>query len=306
MTANPEVFGDVLYIQDAKSNIYAIDKTTGSQIWEKFYDQVVPAGGPNGIALGYGLAVFPVGTGDVAAITLDEGEEVWQVSIEGPRGEGITMAPLIYDNTVYISTIPGQPEGFYEGGMRGLIYALDINDGSVLWYFDTTTDNLWGNARENSGGGLWHPPSIDDDGNLYVGIGNAGPLPGSKTFPSGSSRPGDNDYANSLLRINPDSASVDWYINVKPHDLFDLDNQLTPILATMNIDGSDTPVVYSSGKHGYVVCANAENGQELWRTALVSIRTTMQQTFQSKEKILSGSCRELSVEWKLRWPSRME
>jgi outer membrane protein assembly factor BamB len=138
----------------------------------------------------------------------------------------------------------------------------------VVWVFDTTTDNLWGNSRVNSGGGLWHPPSVDADGNLYVGVGNAAPFPGNEEFPGGSSYPGDNDYANSLVRINPDTAGVDWYINVTGHNFFDHDNQLSPILATVSMDGTDTPVVFSSGKHGYIVAADPETGEELWRTAV--------------------------------------
>lgn len=269
LTANPIVAGDIVYLQDAKSNIYALDKTTGEQKWTNTYNNDVPSGGPNGIAVGYGMAVFSLGgAGDVVATTADTGEEVWRTNILGPLGEGITMAPLIYDNTVYISTIPGNPEEFYQGGMRGVIYALDAHDGHVVWYFDTTTENLWGNARVNSGGGLWHPPSVDADGNLYVGIANASPYPGTKEFPGASSRPGDNDYANALMRINPDTAGYDWYINVKPHDLWDHDNQLSPMLAIVTIGGTDTPAVFSSGKHGWVVAANSETGEELWRTAV--------------------------------------
>lgn len=267
LTANPIVAGEIVYLQDAKSNVYAFDKSTGEEVWTNEYDDDVPSGGPNGIAVGYGLAVFPLGgAGDVVAVKADTGEEVWRTNILGPLGEGITMAPLIYDNHVYISTIPGSPEEFYQGGMRGVIYALDAHDGAVVWYFDTTTDNLWGNARVNSGGGLWHPPSVDSEGNLYVGIANASPYPGTEDFPGASSRPGDNDYANALMRIDPETASYDWYINVKPHDLFDHDNQLSPILANVSIEGAETPVVFSSGKHGWVVAANSETGEELWRT----------------------------------------
>ncbi|MGN6032475.1 MAG: outer membrane protein assembly factor BamB family protein [Thermomicrobiales bacterium] len=267
LTANPIVAGDTVFIQDAKSNIYALNKETGETIWANTYNDDVPSGGPNGIAVGYGMAVFSLGgAGDVIAVDAATGTEIWRHNIQGPLGEGITMAPAIYDSTVYISTIPGDAEEFYQGGMRGFIYALDATDGHVIWYFDTTTGNLWGNGRVNSGGGLWHPPSIDADGNLYVGIANASPYPGTPEFPGASSRPGDNDYANALMRINPDIANYDWYINVKPHDLFDHDNQLTPILAEVDIDGVATPMVFSSGKHGWIVAANSDTGAELWRT----------------------------------------
>ncbi|MGC4192286.1 MAG: PQQ-binding-like beta-propeller repeat protein [Thermomicrobiales bacterium] len=265
LTASPIVVGDVVYQQDMQSNVHALNKETGEVIWSNEYG--VGTIGPNGIAAGYGLLVFSLGdTGEVVAVKQEDGSEVWRHSILGPLNEGITMAPIIYDSTVYISSVPGSSGGFYLGGQRGVIYALDANNGNVVWYFDTTTDNLWGNARVNSGGGLWHPPSIDEDGNLYVSIANASPYPGTPEYPAGSSRKSDNDYANALMRINPATASYDWYINVKPFDLFDLDTQLSPVLSNVTINGADTPVVFTSGKHGVVVAANRETGEELWRT----------------------------------------
>lgn len=267
LVANPVIADGVLFQQDAQSNVYAFNAATGELIWFNEYNNDVPSGGPNGVGLGYGMAFFTLGgDGVVVAAKQDTGEEVWRTTIKGYRHEGITMAPLVYDSTVYVSTIPGTPEAFYNGGQRGFIFALDASTGKILWYFDTTVDNLWNNARINSGGGLWHVPSVDDDGQLYVGIGNAAPYPGTPDFPNATSRLGDNNYANSLLKIDPDSASIDWYINVKPHDLFDLDNQLTPVLASVNLNGTDTNVVFTSGKHGIVVAANAETGEELWRT----------------------------------------
>lgn len=265
--SNPVIAGDVLYVQDAMSNVYAVNKETGEEVWTNEYNVAVPSGGPNGVGLGYGLAVYTLGgPGDVIAVKADTGKEVWRTNVRGYRMEGITMAPLVYDSTVYVSTIPGTPESFYNGGQRGVILALDAGTGKVLWYFDTTTDNLWHNARVNSGGGLWHVPSVDDDGQIYVGIGNAAPYPGNTKFPAGSSRPGDNNFACSLLKINPDTGGLEWFINVKPHDLFDLDNQLTPILASLEINGTPTAVAFSSGKHGIVVAADAKTGKELWRT----------------------------------------
>jgi outer membrane protein assembly factor BamB len=267
LVANPIVVGDLVYIQDGLSNVYAANKATGEQVWSNEYNDEVPTGGPNGLAVGYGMAVFTLGNaGDVIAVDAMTGDEVWRATIRGPLGEGITSAPLIFDNTVYISTVPGNLEAFYQPGQRGVVHALDVMTGEVIWYFDTTTDNLWGNFAVNSGGGLWHPPSVDADGNLYLGVGNAAPFPGNEAFPGGSSYPGDNDYANCLVRLNPTSGGVDWYINVTGHNFMDHDNQNTPVLATMTMDGAETPVVFSSGKHGYIVAANPETGEELWRT----------------------------------------
>lgn len=273
LVAAPTIVGNTLFQQDALSNVYAIDLETGESLWTIEHNEPVPSGGPNGTAAGYGYLVYTVGgPADVIAVKADSGEQVWSTNVQGFRHEGITISPLVYDSTVYVSTIPGTPEAFYQGNQRGFLIALDLIDGKVLWYFDTTVDNLWGsdggNARINSGGGLWHPPSVDDEGNLYVGIGNASPYPGIPEYPAASSRPGDNDYTNAIIRIDPDRAAVDWFVNVKPHDLFDLDNQLSPVLTTASINGEDQKIVITSGKHGLVVAFNQETGEEYWRTAV--------------------------------------
>jgi outer membrane protein assembly factor BamB len=264
ITSQTTFVGDILYSQDTMSNVFALDKATGEVLWSKEYDLPITVGGPCGVAIGYGIAVYPVGNGGVAAIDATTGDDLWQISLTGPRGEGISMVPGIYNSTVYISTVPGGADGFYNGGQRGIFYALDISTGRVLWYFDTTTDNLWGNPRANSGGGLWHPPAFDADGNIYIDVANPAPWPGNAEYPAGSSRPGENLYTDSIVRLNKDTAGVDWYLKAKDNDFFDLDNQLSPILA--EIDGKLT--VFASGKHGYVIAADAETGTQLWKTAV--------------------------------------
>jgi outer membrane protein assembly factor BamB len=263
LTANPIVAGDTVFIQDAAANVYALNKATGEQLWANTYSETVPSGGPNGLAVANGVVYTTLGgTANVIALAADTGKELWRTNIQGPLLEGITTAPLVYDNAVYVSTIPGESNGFYEGGQRGVIHALDATNGKVLWYFDTTTDNLWGNPRVNSGGGFWHPPSVDEEGKLYIGIGNPAPWPGTTDWPNGTSRPGDNLYTNCILKMDPATGTLEWYYQVVPHDLFDRDNQLTPVLADL-ADGRK--VVFISGKHGYVVCLERHSGDVLWR-----------------------------------------
>ena len=204
LTANPIVAGDLVFVQDANSNVYAYKKETGDVAWTAPLNDPVPSGGPNGLAAAYGFIFTTAGgTADVVCLKQDTGEEVWRTNIKGPLNEGITTAPAVYDSVVYVSTIPGTPEAFYGGGQRGLIHALDAATGAVLWYFDTTTDNLWGNPRVNSGGGFWHPPTFDENGQMFVGIGNPAPYPGTAEWPSGTSYPGDNLYTDCLLKFDP-------------------------------------------------------------------------------------------------------
>jgi glucose dehydrogenase len=172
LVATAMVAGDTVYQQDGMSNVHAINKETGEVRWTKTYDADVPSGGPNGVAVAYGRVFYSVGGGIVHCIDAETGDDIWETDLIGPLDEGIDMAPLVYDNVVYISTIPGSPEGFYQPGQRGVFYGLDVQDGSVLWYWETVNDNLWGNPRVNSGGGLWHPPTVDEQGNIYLAVAN--------------------------------------------------------------------------------------------------------------------------------------
>lgn len=249
------------------SNVHALDKTTGEVLWTKSYESEPPSGGPNGVAVAYGRVFFSEGLGTVRAIDAATGDDIWETtSLIGPLDEGICMAPLVYDGVVYISTIPGSQEGFYLPGQRGIFYAIDAESGTVLWYWETTVDNLWGNPRVNSGGGLWHPPSVDEQGSVYLGVANAAPYPGTEKWPNASSRPGDNPYTNNLVSLNTATGQLNWAFSVTGRDIFDLDNHLTPILATITVDGVERAVVIGSGKHGIVVAADASTGEELWRT----------------------------------------
>jgi outer membrane protein assembly factor BamB len=269
LVANPAIVDGVVFQQTGVSDVYAINLADGTVKWQKIYNQQVPTGGPNGVAVAYGNAYYAVGgAGEVVCVDAETGDDIWSVFIAGPRKEGIDMSPAVYGGVVYISTIPGNVDAFYQGGQRGVIHGLDATTGQVLWYFDTTVDNLWGNSMVNSGGGLWHPPSFDDEGFSYYGIGNASPFPGTEEFPNASSRPGDNDYTNNVLKIDPATAGLVWNHNISPHDVFDLDNQLTPVLTSWvnEVTGYETKLVIAAGKHGYVVAVDPLVGEEVWRT----------------------------------------
>lgn len=265
LTSNPIINGDTVYLVDMQSNIIVLDKTTGETLWTKEYQ--VPTVGPNGLTVAYGHLYSVLGdTAEVVAINVETQEEAWRVQLSNNIGEGIDIAPVVYDNTVYVSTVPGNTRVFYRGGQRGIFYALDASSGSTIWQWDTTTDNLWGNGRVNSGGGLWNPPAIDDDGMLYLGVANAAPYPGNSEFPNATSRPGQNDYANNLVAIDPTTASVTWNVNIKPDDNYDLDNHLSPIIVDTTIGDQPITLIITSGKHGFVAAVEKISGVTMWKT----------------------------------------
>jgi outer membrane protein assembly factor BamB len=262
--STPIVADGVVYTQDLFSNVKAIDLQTGQVKWSKDYNaQDV---GPNGVAIGYGK-IYGATSDFAFALDKNTGAEVWRSKrLTRNANEGIDMAPAVFDGTMYISTVPGSPKSFYKGNGAGVLWALDASTGKVKWKFWTVPENLWSPEHKdiNSGGGLWHPPGFDNNGDVYVDVANPAPWLGTDKFPWGSSRPGPDPHTNTLVKLNREDGKIIWERQVLPHDVYDWDLQLPPILTT---DGN-RDLVLVSGKQGYVYAIDADNGNIVWKKAV--------------------------------------
>ncbi len=248
-----------VYLQDLNSNVYALDRASGKLKWRHAFNK--PSNGPNGVAYGDGRIY---GATDRNAFALDatSGKLLWSRMLTRSRNEGIDIAPQLYDDTVLLSTVPGNVRSFYAGGATGVVFALDATSGKIKWRFETVKggSKLWGNPRVNSGGGFWYPPAVDDQGRVFIPVANPAPFPGTPKFPNGSSRPGPNLYTNSLVVLDGETGRLLWYRQPLPHDIRDYDLEISPILAT--VDGVETVMV--AGKMGKVYAYRSANGRHLW------------------------------------------
>ncbi len=259
----PIITDDTVYTQELDSAVSAYSLADGTRKWRhEFPNQ--PDLGPNGVTLGYGK-VFGATSDYAFALDADTGKLVWQSrKLTRNRNEGIDMAPAVYDGLVYVSTVPGNAKGFYKGDGVGTLHALDADNGSQKWLFRTVPLNLWDAKYKgvNSGGGLWYSPAFDENGDLYADVANPAPWPGTNKLPWGKSRPGPNLYTNSILKLDHATGKLIWHRQVLPHDVYDWDLQLSPVIA--HTGGRD--VVIAAGKVGYVYEADAKSGQLLWKT----------------------------------------
>jgi outer membrane protein assembly factor BamB len=261
MSATPVISGGVVYVQDMASNVTAYSLDTGKQLWKRDFN--APDEGPNGVTVGYGL-VYGATSDYAFALDAATGVEVWRsAKLTRNANEGIDMAPAVFDNRVYVSTVPGNAKAFYAGNGQGRVFALDAQTGEAKWVFDTVPPSIWSTqfTHVNSGGGLWHPPAFDGSGHMFVDIANPAPWPGTDAQPWGASRPGPNLYTDSLVRLDRHTGQVVWYRQMIPHDIYDWDLQLPPVIT--NVDGRE--VVVSAGKMGYVYETDADTGTLLWK-----------------------------------------
>jgi outer membrane protein assembly factor BamB len=253
----PVIVNGVVFAQDLESNVMAISLATGKVLWTHDYNS--PNGGPDGVSVAGGVVYAAT---NHAAVALDAatGAQLWSRTLIGNDHEGIDMAPGYNHGTVYVSTVPVNPlVGGYLGGGEGILWALNARTGAPEWSWDQVQD-LWGNPGVNSGGGLWYQPSFDAQGNIYLGIGNPGPVFGTKKYPLGSSRPGPDLYTDSVVKLSP-AGKLLWYYQLTPHDLYDWDLQNPPVLTTAN----GRPVVIDGGKAGILIELDAQTGKLLWK-----------------------------------------
>ena len=256
----PVVVNGVVYLQDLESNVMAIRLATGKVLWTRDYNSV--NGGPDGVNVVNGV-VYAATDSAAVALSAATGRQLWSRILIGNDKEGIDMAPGYHDGAVYVSTVPVNPnKGQYLGGAKATLWALNARTGAPEWSWDEVQD-LWGNPGINSGGGLWDPPSFDSQGNLYIGIANPGPIGQTgwpRGYPWGTSRPGPDLYADSVVKLSPQGKLL-WYYQLTPHDLYDWDLQNSPVLTTAH----GQPVVIDGGKAGILVELSARTGKLLWK-----------------------------------------
>ena len=116
----------------------------------------------------------------------------------------------------------------------------------------------------NAGGGAWHPPAFDERGGLYIGLANPVAWPGTREDPWGRSRPGDNRWDNSIVKLDARTGRFLWGRQVLPHDIYDWDLECPIILA----HAGGRLVAIAGGKMGVVFAFDADTGALLWKRSV--------------------------------------
>ncbi len=270
-TGNAVVSGGNVYFEDMQGNTYAVDLKSGQQLWTTEYGNELF--GPANVGIGYGRVYTTSRIDRYSALDIKDGRTLWEWVTGASQGTG-GFQPVVFGKKVYTATqvaIGGQGQvsfSNYQAGASGIAFALDPELGKEIWHWQVVQAGFWGHPEINGGGGLWYPPAIDTStGTSYWGSGNPAPLGGIKGYPNGSSRPGANLYTESSIALSKDGKLL-WYNQVTPHDLFNRDLQVSPILAKVDINGTEKQVVFNSGKGGVVYAFDAANGQMLWKTPI--------------------------------------
>jgi PQQ-dependent dehydrogenase (methanol/ethanol family) len=267
--------GGILYVQTSQQNVFAVDGRTGQVRWKTSVGN--QSTNMRGVALGEGKVFSASGANVVYALDQATGAVVWQKQLitadEGGADSGcdpqngqcgglrgtLAGAVVYWDGLVYVG-MQGST-----GGARGRAYALHAATGEIAWIFWSAPgpgefgNSTWEGDSWKTGGAVpWIHPAIDPDlGLVYWTF--SGPYPRT----DGSSRAGDNLFANSIVAIDAKTGVRRWHFQSVHHDIWDLDNVMAPVLVDLNIGRRRRKVVVYGSKVGMYYILDRATGEPI-------------------------------------------
>jgi len=122
LTASPIIAGGRVFVLDSQAEVRAVSANDGAAIWSR---SLVPEGRDGRGAFGGGLATdgtrlyATTAFGEVVALDISTGNEIWRKKFESP----IRGAPTVDGGRVFFATVSNDT------------HAIDANDGSQLWRY---------------------------------------------------------------------------------------------------------------------------------------------------------------------------
>lgn len=281
MQVNPLIIKGILYGVSASVQAFALDATTGKEIW-RFGDPL-----KNWASTSRGVSYWSNGIEKRILYTV--GPNLWALNAEtgkpiesfGNNGKVDlhTGLPTIASNKFIISNTPGtiyknliiMPVRLSEGAdaAPGDIRAFDVLTGKLAWTFHTIPYpgekgyKTWPKdayLNKNIGAANnWAGMAVDNErGILFVPTGSAG-----YDF-YGGNRKGSNLYANCLLALDAKTGKRLWHFQTTHHDLWDRDLPAPPNLITVTHQGKRIPAVAQISKQGFVFLFDRYTGKPLF------------------------------------------
>lgn len=280
----PIVADGKMFITTAYDQAFALDAKTGKSLWHyqaKLGKTIFCCGPVNrGVALADGVLFLAQLDGQLVALDANTGKVLWNIQAgDNTAGYSLTMAPLVYKDTVIIGGAGG------EYGVRGSVTAYARADGHLVWRWYSTDADHWkgsftpttpdgvdlhrdiaaekaawpahADAWKTGGGATWMTPAVDTvRDTIYITTGNPAP------DLAGAVRPGDDLYTDCIVALDASTGKIKWHYQEVPHDVWDLD-VISPVVLFDATDGSGKKVaaVGEAGKTGWYYILNRDTGK---------------------------------------------
>lgn len=275
LTSTPLVVDGVIYFVASMNRIYAVDATSGEELWmwdpriNEHSDMRIGWEHNRGIGIWEDKVYQATWDGRLIAVSRETGQEIWTQRIF-PEGAPLynTGAPKIFKGKVMVGS-----GGTEAGPNRGYVTAWDAETGEEAWRFyivpgnpadgfenaamemaaETWTGEWW---QFGGGGNAWHGFTYDPELDvLYVGTGNGAPWNRKIRSPGG----GDNLFLDSVVALNPDTGEYIWHYQNTPGETWDYNSNMDIILADLEIDGRTVKAMMQAPKNGFFYVHDREN-----------------------------------------------
>jgi len=279
--ATPILVDSTLYLTTGFNRVMALDPETGKQRWT--YDPFVDPTGDYGDGLinrGVSTWLDPQraagqpchrrifeATLDARLIALDaltgapcaDFGQSGQVSLRNvPRYVGgwyhMTSPPAVIDDLVVVGS--AIDDNARVEMPSGVVRAFDARTGVLRWSWDPIPPHPPDSKTWRTGAGnAWSIMVVDPERHLvFVPTGSASP------DYYGGLRPGDDQWADSVVALDARTGKLAWGFQLVHHDLWDYDTAAPPLLATIQHDGREIPVVIQGNKTGFLYVLNRDTG----------------------------------------------
>ncbi len=277
---NPLVVDGVMYVVGKDMGVYALDASTGKQIWA----HAITDGQPTNRGFNYWSSqdgkdqrlIFAV-DGYMQELDMKTGELIRSFGTDGRvnlrEGLGRDIASIgdiqngtpgrVFENLIILGSAPGEMYNSPPGDLR----AYDVHTGKMVWIFhtvphpgefgyETMPPDAW---KYIGGNNTWGEISLDvKRGIAYFPI-------GSPTYDLyGADRKGADLFGNTLLALDARTGKRLWHFQIVHHDLWDYDPTAAPKLLTVRHDGKMVDAVALAGKTGFLYVFDRVTGKPLW------------------------------------------
>ena len=250
---NPIYFNGTIYMSSTDKSLVALNAKDGDKKWEYKTD---------GMAAIRGLILSEENIPKIYFC-----DQINLIALNALSGKGVKdfgkkgkvklkkkcqITPVIIDDKVIIGTF--EPS----------IEVYDKNKGELLWKFILKKKNkeyfrYGGKRYDYSGGNPWGGISADIERKiLYVSTGNAG------RFYEGTTRPGNNKYANSIVALDIKNKKLLWEFQEIEHDIWNLDIASPPILTSIKRKDKQIDVVVAPTKFGNTLVLDRLTGKSIY------------------------------------------